>query len=687
MDTTRRAAPTREEAERDHGELRRLLDGCLSGVAEEVAAVREELARRGLDRPLPAVAGRLASSAGPGHRYDWELTGPPPEVRPEDGVRVRTAAGESLGFVSAYDRRAGTVRVVVGDWLGQTPGPAELEFDPSWLLTALAHRLEGVRDRPRRYHPETVLRLFGRRFPELGRLAPRGGVDGLNGDQRTALERLLGSQVHFVWGPPGTGKTRLLGCAVAELARAGNVLVVATTNGAVDEAAARVADALGEEAVRANRIVRAGASHAATGDPRLSLEAALERRVGAGAGGVADELTELESRLLRGRRGAARRQAARGDAPGGRPGRRDGRPARGAVRARHGRLVAAARAAEDEEALERLSRLAGELHKQAVLALRDADVVLTTLARLAVRDELAALRFHAMVLDEASTAPLPYVALAAALTSGRAVAIGDFQQLPAVVVSRGQEARRWLDRDVFREAGVVRDAPADEIPLPSEHDRLCAMLREQYRMAPPIRALVSEMFYGGRLTDAPEVLGRPGPAAPLVLLETGSLQPSVDRLEGSRANAAHAEAVLRFLEAAAAAGIHDVAVVAPYRLQIRRLRDLVRGRLGRAAPRRLEVSTIHSFQGREKSVVVFDTVDAPPDRSWFLHEGRNRDFPRLLNVALSRTRDMLVVVGTAEGLRETLPEDALLNRIVERVAREGAVVEARRLPGVARGLF
>ncbi len=645
--------------------LRELLDGCLGGVAEEIDAVREALARRGLDRPVAVGAGRFAPSTGAGYRYDWDLPGEVPAIRPDDGVRVRVGIQETRGFVAAADRRAGVVRVIVQDWLGRAPGAAELEFDPTWLLGALAARLEAIRARPDRFHPETILRLFGRRFPALGTAEPaRAASASLNEDQRAALARLLGSEAHFVWGPPGTGKTRLLGHAVAELAEQGRVLVAATTNGAVDEAAARVVEAMGADAVAANRLIRAGVVQAATGDPRLSLGAAVERRIAAGRGGVLAALDKLERAILRARPGRA-----------------------GGARARLGRLMAAARDAEDEEALRRLGRLAAELQKQAALALREADVVLSTLAGLAVRDELAGLRFESLVLDEASTAPLPYAALAAGMASERAVAIGDFQQLPAVVVSRGERARRWLDRDLFREAEVIRDGAPGEIPLPAEHDRLCAMLREQYRMAPPVRSLVSELFYGGRLTDAEEVRTRPGPAAPLVLLETASLGPAVERAEGSRANAAHAEAIVGFLEAAARAGIDEVAVVAPYRLQARRIRTLVRTRLGRAAPRGLEVSTIHRFQGREKSVVVFDTVDAPPGRSWFLHEGRNPDFPRLLNVALSRTRDMLVVVGTAEGLRQTLPEEALLNRAVARIGREGAVLDAKRLREEAAALF
>ena len=651
-----------ETAARD--DVAAILEGCLEALSEEADAVREELERRGLGEPLRGSAGSVDDAGGGSFFYEWRLEGGPYDIRPDDAVRVRSEGKESTGFVVGYERSRSVLRVAVSDWLGRRPDPAELEFDPTWLLASLAERLERIREAPEDYHLGTVLRLFGRTYPDLGEAKLRLEASRrLNESQQRALRRVLGSDVHFVWGPPGTGKTLLVGHAVAELAEQGHVLVAATTNGALDEAAARVADVLGEGAVEANRVIRVGAEYSATGDERLSLDRALERRVEAGASSVAEELAELEREMLT----AAQRKKAGGT-----------------VRTRHSRLVAMARSAGDQRSLSRLGSIAGELQHQSVLALREADVVLSTLARLSVWDELAELRFDALVLDEASTSPLPYVALAAAQTAGRAVAIGDFQQLPAVVVSRGEKADRWMSRDTFREAGVVRDAPAGEVALPGEHDQLCAMLTLQYRMAPEVRALVSDLFYGGRLEDAPEVRERDGPARPLVLLDTDAMSPSVDREEGSRGNAVHVEAVVRFLEVAASEGIQDVGVVVPYRLQARRIARLARSRLGRAAPRQLEVSTVHSFQGREKQLVVFDTVDAPPDRSWFLHEGRNPDFPRLLNVALSRTRDMLVVVAAVEGLKETLPEDALLNRVVARIQRDGAVLDAEEIAEAPR---
>lgn len=665
------------------GLLEEVLEGCLEAVALEAEAVRERLAGRGLDTPIPVVGGRLEEWGGGGSLYAWDLPTGRYDIRPDDAVRIRCQGGEALGFVFGLepDRRA--VRVATGEWLGRRPGPGELVFDPTWLLAALSERLEEARRQPGRFHPDTALRLLGRLPPGLGVREPdRPDAAGLDPSQRAALRRVLGSDVHFVWGPPGTGKTRLLGEIAAELAAEGKVLVVATTNAAVDEAARRVAAALGPAALGENRIVRVGAEFSLTGDPSLSLEAAVNRFASGPGSGLAEEIAGLEAAVW------GRRATGRGGSPSGANGRRRGVERPGAagetngplsLRGRLGRLLAAARVGEDAELGGRLGRLAGELTRVALRVLEEADVVLSTFARLTVREDVAALRFDSVIVDEASTAPLPALAVAALRGARRAVAIGDFQQLPAVVVSRDPRAARWLSRDVFREAGIVPEAPPGEPALPGSRDGLCAMLDRQYRMDPAIRALVSELFYGGRLRDAAEVTRRAGAPAPLVLLDTAGLEPRVVREGGSRANPAHAEALLQLLEVLGRGGVSEVAVVTPYRLQTRRVAALARARLGPLLPGGLDVATIHRFQGREKSVVVLDTVDAPPARSWFLDERRNPDFARLLNVALSRSRDILVVVAAPEGLRRTLPPGALLNRVVERVRREGRVVDARRI--------
>lgn len=622
-----------------------LLAGCRAAVREEIEAVRADLARRGLADPVPAAAGVKAGAHGPSALYDWTLPPGKYGVRAEDAVTIETESGGGLGSVVRFDPRRRVIRIATEARLGAHPGPAELTFDPTWLLEALDERLARMEDDPADYHPETALRLFGDAFASTGDAELDRPDGGLNPSQLAALRRLVGSQAQFVWGPPGTGKTRLLGEAGAVLADEGPVLVAATTNAAVDEAALRIAAALGPGAVEANRIVRFGAELTPGADPRLGAEAAVTRAEAVRPTALSRAIEELAGRL-----GV---RLVR-DEP---------------IGANLARVQAAARSGGKpaDEAL--AARAAGAYQVAVRRVLEQADVVLATFARLAVREELATLRFDTLLVDEASAAPLPYVAFAAALARRRAAAFGDFQQLPAVVMADGPHARRWLRRDIFEASGVLETAGG----LPSPRDRLCSMLDEQYRMRPDIRALVGDLFYGGRLRDAVE-----GGGGGLIMVDTAGLEPAVSRPEGSRLNEVHLETLLQLLEALAREGERDVAVVAPYRIQVRELRRRVRARLGRLAPADLEVATIHRFQGREKRVVVFDTVDAPPDRSWFLDERRNPDFPRMLNVALSRSQERLIVVGSVEGLRQTLPEDALLNRVVERLCRDGAVLDARR---------
>ncbi len=634
-------------------------------IDDEIEAVTADLSRRRLDRPIPALSGRLRGEAGTGYRYTFQIAGGTYDIRADDRVRVHAGGREALGVVHRFDRTLGLLQAVSPEWLGERLDGAELEFDPTWLLRELSARLAEVGQEPEDFFPDTVLGAFGRLPPRLGRESPRlDSSADLNGPQLDALERVLGSSAQLVWGPPGTGKSRLVARAALELALRGRVLVAATTNGAVDEIARRLASIADPTLLDRDRIIRVGFDLGAAPDTRIDLGAALARRIEGGAGGVDRTLAEHEAQL------------------GAHP------PARAPALnpyARAGRLLSLARSRGNAESARALGRVMQEIARQAELVLEEADIVLTTFARLSIREELRELRFESLLIDEASTAPLPYVALAASRVAGPAIAIGDFQQLPPVVSSTAPAAARWLRTDLFREAGVVGGAgagdeagghPAAGGALPSPHDGLCAMLDLQYRMAPDIRELVSDFFYGGRLRDAPEIAERATQPAALSVLDTSGLDPRVERVDGSRRNRTHAEAVADFVGAAARDGIDDIAVVSPYRAQTRHLNDLIRRRLGRAAPANLEVSTIHRFQGREKRLVIIDTVDAPPGRSWFLDERRNRDFPRLLNVALSRARERLVIVATVAGLRRTLPHEALLNRLLTHVEQSGTRLDA-----------
>ena len=234
------------------------------------------------------------------------------------------------------------------------------------------------------------------------------------------------------------------------------------------------------------------------------------------------------------------------------------------------------------------------------------------------------------------------------------VLVGDQKQLPPTVCS-GEARAAGLETSLF-----ARLAASGQLP-PS-------LLRTQYRMHPLIRAWPSSYFYAGRLEDAPEAKAR----APVAALPSPVL--FCDVAEGRDEKAPVGSSMLNRAEVAAAVSVvqrlrselpaASLCVLAPYRGQV----GAVRRALARAGVGGIEVATVDGFQGREQEVVVFSCVRANDEgRLGFLAD------PRRLNVALTRARRGLVVLGHRATLRHD-PAWASWLGFVDEHDLEGAVL-------------
>ena len=122
-------------------------------------------------------------------------------------------------------------------------------------------------------------------------------------------------------------------------------------------------------------------------------------------------------------------------------------------------------------------------------------------------------------------------------------------------------------------------------------------------------------------------------------------------------NEAEAAVVVDCLRQLLAAGMQpqDVCVITPYSGQVRSIQRLLSSDPTRPGERRVldpavaslvEVKSVDGFQGREKEVVIFSAVRSNSSgRVGFLSDSRR------LNVALTRAKRGLVVVGDAATLR------------------------------------
>jgi len=292
--------------------------------------------------------------------------------------------------------------------------------------------------------------------------------------------------------------------------------------------------------------------------------------------------------------------------------------------------------------------------------INNAAVIGATLTKAYLSDDIQGRTFDTVILDEASMAPIPALWAVALLSDSNLIIVGDFKQLPPIVLSNNELTKKWLGRDIFEVSGVKEkwakgDSPAHFIPLV-----------EQRRMLPEI-ADVANLFYDGLLRNASSI-----PAGfqefsewymkdwrhdnPILLVDTGPLHAWVTSVVKS-GNSSR----LNFLSATVAMDLSEqllspdrqerkegapkrILIVAPYRAHAKLVSVLLRD----VTHLQDEViaGTVHSFQGSEADVVIFDLVaDEPHFRVNLFMPSLDEQLKCLLNVALTRAKFRLFILG------------------------------------------
>jgi DNA replication ATP-dependent helicase Dna2 len=298
-------------------------------------------------------------------------------------------------------------------------------------------------------------------------------------------------------------------------------------------------------------------------------------------------------------------------------------------------------------------------------------------ARNAAQELGGPLPFDVVLFDEAGQAPL-VLALGARLLAEKAVFIGDDMQLPPVIQSAddedGDPSARRSAIELVRE--VYGDPP---------------MIAETRRLNDSLCAVVSDCFYDGALAPTAEAgarrlsLGRPpgagfedvfDPEEPLVFVDV----PHEDQRSKCEAEARWAAAVVG---EAARLGLaaEEIGVISPYRAQCNRIRFLCGARRG------LTVSTVERFQGQERELVVISLTS-----SQLRYMARLAGFlfnQNRLNVAVSRARTKVVILGSRKALRAAMeaadegnpdsPAAAGLSTL-QRILENACEVDGARVP-------
>ena len=294
------------------------------------------------------------------------------------------------------------------------------------------------------------------------------------------------------------------------------------------------------------------------------------------------------------------------------------------------------------------------------LVVRRARVVLSTVAStgaLARKAELreATDRITIAILDEAGTIPESKVPMLLQLPGLRKiVAIGDEQQLPPFthLTKQGtcyQHAETgscsYGSRCKFGHGGnsdcVLRgffqrlnDALPARIPT----------LYEQYRMHPAICSVVSDLFYGGMLRTPQRTFDQRLAADPrgLWCVHVNGTEAHPEHGGTSYINMAEVRSIMKAFQRFKH---KTVMVITFYKAQFFALRNAFAD-VGINQGPRLRICTVDQSQGGEADVVLLSTVRSNPiGQLGFV------DSPHRINVAISRAREALVIVGDSLTLR------------------------------------
>jgi very-short-patch-repair endonuclease len=279
--------------------------------------------------------------------------------------------------------------------------------------------------------------------------------------------------------------------------------------------------------------------------------------------------------------------------------------------------------------------------------------------------------FDLLVIDEASQCDIAS-ALPLLFRARQIVVIGDPMQLRHISTLTKQQ-----DQQLLGKHGLVDNYSGWAYSVRSLFDlasSLCqsediVALRDHHRSHADIIEFSNEVFYEGRLRVATRYdwLRFPpggGPAVRWVDVQGKTVRPG----SGSAVNEAEALAVVKEIERLVSQGYRgSIGVVSPFRAQANRIRDLVVQRdslATRLADADFLSDAIHSFQGDERDVMLFSptvSADTPREALWFLS-----NHPNLFNVAITRARAALIVVGN---------KGAALNCGVDYLARFAAYVD------------
>ena len=307
------------------------------------------------------------------------------------------------------------------------------------------------------------------------------------------------------------------------------------------------------------------------------------------------------------------------------------------------------------------------------------DLIGTTLAKVCTSEHFGTMSFDAVVVDEASMANLPYLFVLAAKAREHMVAVGDPMQLPPIAVTDNWKAKDYLEEDIFTYVSGAKST-GDLFQWHDEHPDITAFFDVQYRLKSELAAMISSVFYENRLKTARSIEEKSNSQS-VFLLDSAGMNPHLTQNREGRGyrprNECHLQIIRKLSQKLVMQELvpaKQIGIIVPFRSCVYDIRELLYGQ----GLKDIEVGTIHTFQGRQKQVIVFDTVMSGEKQQGGLRHYSVRPFDenknglavhRLLNVAFSRTQSHLYVLADMNHIKQ-IYDSKFLGKLLGTMSKE-----------------
>lgn len=310
--------------------------------------------------------------------------------------------------------------------------------------------------------------------------------------------------------------------------------------------------------------------------------------------------------------------------------------------------------------------------------LTNTNLYVSTVSSIINRTDLLKMKkFDTIIIDEASQILEPML-VGLLSHAKRFILIGDHKQLPAVVVQG--EAKTRVVNEALLERGIVdqRMSMFERLYLNChEHgwDHVIGILSQQGRMHNTIMQFPNHYFYSNQLSLLTK-LSRLSVDTPYLQSDKYSwiserciyIDTPADSYYSWKTNEPEAKLSKRLIEIYQTVLLdsdkpllsHTLGVITPYRAQIAMIKEEIKD-MDRTETNKITIDTVERYQGGARDVIIISLCTNKLSQLDSLVSLSSEGVDRKLNVALTRAKEQIIILGNREILSENPTYLALID--------------------------